>query len=155
VPDETGQLQNPMPASGAKITLVESGGGTPVLLPEISAGSGYYSAPGTFPITPGKSYVVAIDADGDGSIDGSGSASAVGDLAFTNPTEGATVAGNGLLASWTDSGAGNSGYSVIYFLFISGQNGGFYYVGADRQAAVTNLVTTVATRFRRATTPRR
>jgi hypothetical protein len=141
VPDETGQLQNPLPASGAKITLVESGGGTPVLLPEISAGSGYYSTPGTFPITPGKTYVIAIDADGDGSVDGSGSASAVGDLAFTNPTEGATVAGNGLIASWTDSGAGNSGYSIIYFLFISGENGGFYYVGADRQATVTNLLT--------------
>ena len=141
VPGEDGQLQNPLPASGAKITLVESGGGTPVLLPEISAGSGYYSAPGTFPITPGKTYVIAIDADGNGSVDGSGSASAVGDLAFTNPTEGATVAADGLLASWTDSGAGNSGYSVIYFLFISGQNGGFYYVGADRQAAVTNLLT--------------
>jgi hypothetical protein len=65
----------------------------------------------------------------------------VGDLTFTNPTEGATVAGDGLIASWTDSGAGNSGYSVLYFLFISGQNGGFYYVGNDRQATVTNLLT--------------
>jgi len=140
VPDETGQLQNPMPAGGAKITLVESGGGTPVLLPEISAGSGYYSTPGTFPITPGKTYVIAIDADGDGSIDGSGSASAVGDLTFTNPTDGATVAGNGLLATWTDSGAGNSGYSVIYYLFISGDNAGFYYVGNQQEAAVSNLL---------------
>ena len=141
VPGEDGQLENPLPASGAKITVAESGGGTPVLLPEISAGSGYYSTPGTFPITPGKTYVIAIDADGNGSIDGSGSASAVGDLTFTNPTDGATVAGDGLIASWTDSGAGNSGYSVLYFLFISGQNGGFYYVGNDRQATVTNLLT--------------
>lgn len=140
VPDETGQLQNPMPATGAKVTVVESGGGTPVLLPEISSGSGYYSTPGTFAITLGKTYTVFIDADGDGSVDGSGSASAVGDLAFTNPTDGATVPGNGLVASWSDSGAGNPGYSVIYFVFINGENGGFYYFGSDRQAAVTDIL---------------
>ncbi len=141
VPDETGQLQNPMPASGAKITVVESGGGSPVLLPELSSGSGYYATPGTFAITPGKTYTILIDADGYGSVDGSGSASAVGELTFTNPTDGATVSGNGLLATWSDSGAGNPGYSVVYYAFITGENGGFYYIGNDREATVTNILT--------------
>ena len=130
-----------MPASGAKITLVQSGGGTPVLLPELSAGSGYYSTPGTFSITPGKTYVIAIDADGDGSIDGSGSASAVGDLVFFNPVDTAVVSGNGLVASWGDTGAGSPGYSVVYYLFITGNNGAFYYVGNQQEAAVSNLLT--------------
>jgi hypothetical protein len=65
----------------------------------------------------------------------------VGELTFTNPTDGATVSGNGLLATWSDSGAGNPGYSVVYYAFITGENGGFYYIGNDREATVTNILT--------------
>ena len=140
VPGPDGQLENPVPTSGAKISLAESGGGTPVMLTEISAGSGYYASPANFTITAGKSYVVAIDADGNGSIDGSGTASAVGDLAFTNPTDGETVPGTGLVATWTDSAAGGAGYSAIYYLSITGTNGTFVYVGSERQAPVSNLL---------------
>ena len=64
----------------------------------------------------------------------------MGDVAFTNPTDGATVAGANLVATWTDSGSGNPGYSAVYFVSISGTNAGFAYVGTDRQAPVSNLL---------------
>lgn len=139
VPGADGQLENPVPTDGAKISVTESGGAT-VDLTELAAGSGYYAPPGNFNITPGKSYTLSIDGDGNGSVDGTGTASAVGDLAFTNPTDGATVSATDLVASWTDSAAGNPGYSAVYFLFVNGANGSFAYFGSDRQASVYSLL---------------
>ncbi len=87
IPDEDGSLPNPEPAAGAKIVL--SDGSTSVNLVEFS--SGVYNLPQSQPpfvIQPGKRYTVTIDGDGNGTIDGSGSASAVGNVAFSESERG-------------------------------------------------------------------
>jgi hypothetical protein len=145
VPGPDGQLQDPMPAGGAKITLTE-GTGTPVALQELSVGTatGYYSGPSTLTISAGKSYTLSIDADGNGSVDGTSTIFAVGDLAWTTPTDGATVSGANLVASWTDSGSavGGSRYAPVYEMIMSQTTGsdGAIYIGTDRQYPVKSVL---------------
>jgi hypothetical protein len=136
VPGSDGKLTSPGAASGAKITL--SSGSSSTTLAEVFQGTGLYElATGdTFAISAGHTYQLAIDADGNGSIDGTGTASVVGDLAFTAPTEGGTYPASGFTTSWTDTGTalGGSAYSAVYYLAISGTSTGFYQFSSALQA---------------------
>lgn len=136
------------PATNAKITV--SGAGQTITLTHLSGGT-YYD-PAATAISPGQRYTITIDADGNGSIDGTGSVFTVGTLAWVNPTDAATVTASGLTASWSDTGAlgGDPSYSVIYYAWIANDsttNPTFdvaYYLGSDRQFSVTSLVNTGA-----------
>jgi hypothetical protein len=132
VPGPNGKLDNPMPADGAKIYVNEVGG-TPVLLTGVGQGSGTYYSTG-LTITPGKQYVLSVDGDGNGSIDGTGTVFAVGTPQWASPTQGASVAASGLTASWTDSASavGGAAYAPVYYAAMSGPDFA-YYVGTDRQ----------------------
>jgi hypothetical protein len=147
VPGPDGQVVDGMPASGAKITLTEAGE-APVSLTELAAGTGYYTIPAGLVITAGQSYRLSIDADGNGSIDGTGSVFALGKLAWTNPTNGATVASAGLVATWSDTGsAAGAGYAPLYEAVISqtgGTGDGAVYFGTDRQFTVKSLASGAA-----------
>jgi carboxypeptidase family protein len=142
IPGPDGDLTNPMPASGAIITL-SSGSGAPVTLPEIVPNSGLYTTPTTSAIVAGTAYTLQIDGDGNGSIDGVGTAFAVGDIAWTSPADGADVAAAGLTATWSDSAASNPAYAPIYEVSIGSDTvqDGAFYVGTARQLAVTSLFT--------------
>jgi hypothetical protein len=143
VPGPDGKIVDPMPAGGAKITLTEAGA-APILLTELAPGTGVYTITTGVKVTAGKSYLLSIDGDGNGSIDGTGSVFALGKLAWTNPTDGATVPSAGLLASWSDSGsaAGGMGYAPVYEAVISAVGGtdGAIYFGTDRQVLLKSLV---------------
>jgi len=149
VPGPDGKIVDPMPTSGAKMTLTESGG-APVMLAELAPGSGFYTIPAGVKITAGKSYLLSIDGDGNGSIDGTGSVFALGKLAWTNPTSGATVASAGLVASWSDTGSavGGAGYAPVYEAIISQEGGaatdGAIYFGTDRQFSPKSLLMPMA-----------
>jgi hypothetical protein len=146
VPGPDGKIVAPMPAGGAKITLTEAGA-APAMLTEIAAGTGVYFMPTGLKITAGKSYLLSIDADGNGSIDGTGTVFALGKIAWTNPANGSTVASAGLTASWSDTGAAVSGaaYAPFYYAVISSSGasssvlGSALYTGTDRQFLVKNL----------------
>lgn len=120
VPGPDGKLTNPTETSGAKVTV--SNGTASASLPELVPGTGMYmlAASSTFSIAKGHTYQLAIDADGNGSIDGTGSASVVGDLVFTVPVSAGTYPASGFTASWTDTGTslGGAAYSAVYFLVI-------------------------------------
>ena len=144
VPDESGKLANPMPASGAKITLAPAGGGAPTSLIEVAPSSGFYAPSAAVAIVPGAAYTLQIDGDGNGSIDGSATAFAVGKLAWVNPTSGASVAGAGFIASWSDTGAqGNPAYAPVYEVVVTPQIGQdtAIYLGTAPRFSVTSAVT--------------
>ena len=138
VPGPDGALQNPLPADGAKVYIAEAGG-TQVALTGLGQGSGtYYSS--SLVITPGRAYTLSIDGDGNGSIDGSGTAFAVGTLAWATPAEGATVPATTFTASWTDSGsaAGGAAYAPVYEVAMTQESATgtadfALYLGTDRQ----------------------
>ncbi len=143
VPGPDGQLENPMAASGAIITLAQSGQ-APVTLTELAAGTGFYASVGTLTITPGESYALAIDGDGNGSFEGMASVVAVGELAWLNPSEGANVAATGFIARWSDSGsaAGNAAYAPVYSVSLVANDSSDVasYVGTEPQFAVTSAL---------------
>ncbi|HMG21364.1 MAG TPA: carboxypeptidase-like regulatory domain-containing protein [Kofleriaceae bacterium] len=143
VPGPDGELVNPMPASGAKITLAATGGAQ-VVLAELAPGSGQYVSTAGLAISPGKGYTLQIDGDGNGSVDGAGTAFAVGDLTWVQPADGANVAAAGLTAMWTDSAAaGNPGYAPVYEAIVSGTDvqDATFYLGTAPQFAVTSTTT--------------
>ena len=142
-PGPDGKLANPQPASGAKITLTENGGQA-VALTEVAAGTGIYFTTGGLTVTPGKSYTLSIDADGNGSVDGTGTVVAVGDLAWINPTKDKDVLATGFTASWSDTGtaAGNAAYAPVYLASMYGDSGDLaFYTGTDRQFSVISTMT--------------
>lgn len=67
-------------------------------------GSGVYALTDGAEVTAGKQYTLSIDGDGNGSIDGSGSAFALDTAEWTNPTDGDTVSSSDFVASWSDTG---------------------------------------------------
>lgn len=145
IPGPSGDLTNPIPAVGAKITIAETGG-TPAPLTELAGGT-YFLTSG-LTVTPGKTYTLSIDADGNGSIDGIGRAVAVGDLAWSTPVDGASLAAAGLTASWTDTGTAQaaSGYAPVYVAsFVSSTTGdAASYIGTERQFSALSLTTGTA-----------
>jgi len=131
------------PVSGAIMVL--SGPGGPVTLTE--PGTGVYLA--SLSTTPGGRYTLTIDADHNGSIDGTGSVNAVGSIAWTTPTNGATLSAAGFNnAQWSDSGAAVTGYSVVYFANISNTSGTTAaiasYTGSDLHFNPVNLLSNPA-----------
>ncbi|HEY3593612.1 MAG TPA: hypothetical protein VGL13_07055, partial [Polyangiaceae bacterium] len=147
VPGPDGQVIDPMAAGGAKITLTE-GNGTPVPLTELAAGTGFYSVTSGLTITAGKAYTLAIDGDGDGSIDGTSTIYAIGSLTWVSPTDGATLMANNFVASWTDTGSvGGAAYAPLYEVVMTPSSGSSLidealYVGSDRQFTVKSALNT-------------
>ncbi|MFZ2649225.1 MAG: carboxypeptidase-like regulatory domain-containing protein [Burkholderiaceae bacterium] len=145
LPGPDGTLETPLPASGAKIFISEAGG-SPVQLAEIGAGSGFYGAPAGIPVTAGRAYTLLVDADGNGSIDGSATANAVGTLSWVNPTPGGTLPPAIFTASWTDIGVAGAvpGYAPVYVVVFT-QTAGLIpdlstYFGTDRQFVVSSAL---------------
>ncbi|MEK6748213.1 MAG: hypothetical protein AABY83_03285 [Pseudomonadota bacterium] len=100
--------------TGAHVTLV---GPTGNVVKVTEVGDGFYSAAAT--VVPGARYTLNIDADGNGSIDGTGSVYAVGDVAWTYPINNAVLSSSAdLVFSWSDTGYQNSGYSPVYFASV-------------------------------------
>jgi len=141
-PAPDGSLDNPIPADGARVYVGETGA-TPVQL--TAAGSGSYYSTGLV-LTPGKEYTLSVDVDGNGSIDGTGKAFAVGTPAWTSPTEGASVPAASFVASWTDSGVttGGAGYAPVYYVTMagSGVQDYAYYLGTDRSFSPRSMLST-------------
>jgi hypothetical protein len=130
-----------MPTTGAKVYFNEVGSSdAPLSLGELAPGTGFYGALSGASITPGKLYSVSIDGDGNGSIDGTGTAFALGNVAWSNPKDGDTVSAADFTASWSDSGSksGGAAYSPVYQAVLSGADGkdAAIYVGTDREFSV-------------------
>lgn len=122
-PDPQGDLIDETPASGAVIKL--SDGPNTVQLVEAAPNSGYYSlAPSsTFKIVGGKRYALSIDGDGNGSIEGGGSADMIGDIAWNGIVAAGEYTAAGFTPAWTDSASSTPGYSPIYFVQASSSAG--------------------------------
>ncbi len=147
-PNADGELDNAEPAVGAKITISDNAGKT-ATLSELAAGT--YMA-SSFVVEPGKRYTLNIDADGNGSIDGSGSAFAVGNVAWSNLSNGGSYSAASLAATWNDSAASQPGYSALYQVIFQRQGGSgvsdqAFYLGSERSflpRAQTNPPTPLA-----------
>jgi hypothetical protein len=119
LPGPDGTLGNTTPTGGAKITLRGASGSA--LLTELAAGTYFFTAAGALTIEKGKAYQLELDVDGNGSVDGQGTVSVVGDLAFTVPAQGGSYLASTFTASWTDTGTtlGGPGYSALYQVQVS------------------------------------
>ncbi|HTT71514.1 MAG TPA: carboxypeptidase regulatory-like domain-containing protein [Anaeromyxobacteraceae bacterium] len=131
----TGNLTLPQPVDGAQITLTGPAG--TATLTGLGNGTGFYSldSSASFPLTAGATYTLKVDAQNNGVVQGGGTISAVGQLAWVNPTDGATLASNGLVAQWSDTGqaAGNPAYAPIYLVTLTSSNDLAYYLGSALQ----------------------
>jgi|GEM_PF-384017 len=142
VPGPDGTLEDPLPTSGAKVWFGEVGSSdAPQALSEIAPGTGLYVTLTGAAIIPGKLYSVSIDGDGNGSIDGTGSAFALGSVEWTNPEDGDTVSAADFTASWSDSGSesGGAAYAPVYQAILSSTGStsdAAIYVGTDREFLV-------------------
>ncbi|WP_051195846.1 DUF4249 family protein [Meiothermus rufus] len=133
IPNADGDLEDAEPASGAKITISDNAG-KEATLSELAPGT-YFA--NNFNVEPGKRYTLNIDADGNGSIDGSGSAFAVGTVAWSNLSHGGTYSAASLTAAWSDSGSAQPGYSALYQVSFqriggSGVSDMAFYLGSER-----------------------
>lgn len=145
IPGPDGSIESPMPTSGARILFGEVGGeDDPVELAELAPGSGVYAPAAGVEVIAGKQYALQIDGDGNGSIDGSGSAFALGTVEWTNPMDGDTVDSSDFTASWSDTGSevGGDAYAPVYEAVISAEDGSdtSFYIGTDREYVVESLV---------------
>jgi len=145
VPGEDGTIEDPMPTSGAKVFFSEVGSTeSPLALNELAPGTGVYAALSGASISAGKLYAVSIDGDGNGSIDGTGTAFALGSVEWTNPTDGDDVKAAGFTASWSDSGrkSGGAAYAPVYQAILQSTDGSdvAIYVGTDREFAAKSAV---------------
>ncbi|WP_337869432.1 carboxypeptidase regulatory-like domain-containing protein [Meiothermus sp.] len=134
IPNADGDLEDAEPASGAQITLSDSLGNT-VTLSELAPGTGNYIA-SNFNIVAGRRYTLSIDADGNGSIDGSGSAFALGNVNWSNLADGGSYSAASLTATWNDSAASQPGYSALYQVIFQRQGGSgvsdfAFYLGSE------------------------
>ncbi|MDH5379017.1 MAG: carboxypeptidase-like regulatory domain-containing protein, partial [Gammaproteobacteria bacterium] len=102
--------------------------------------SGNYSTSTT--ITPGGRYTITVDIDQNGSIDGSGSVFAVGDISWVMPENASTVKNDDLVVSWSDSGATNSDYAALYWVSLTEDSfsDSAYYFGSDSQFTPRSLL---------------
>lgn len=146
IPDEDGGLLESHPASGVKMTLTS--GATVSELDEIAVGSGIYMNT-LLALEKGKTYQIAIDVDGNGSLEGQGTASIVGDLALTTPEQGGTYSSASFTPAWTDTGKviGGASYVAIYLVTIQSTSPEItaiaYYTGTDSSFNVADLATTI------------
>lgn len=145
VPDENGDIDEPEPVDGASVKLQVSGGddinlvslsamlpaGTPV------QATGLYTSPNGSMVSAkgGERYTLAVDVDGNGSVDATASCSVPGMLSWVVPQDGGEYAADGFTASWNDSAASTPDYSAQYIAVFVGQNGnslGAVYTGSER-----------------------
>ena len=145
LPGEDGTIENGTPTSGARVLFNEVGSSdAPLELSELAPGTGFYGSLTGVTITAGKLYSVSIDGDGNGSIDGTGTAFALGEVAWTNPTDGDTVSASKFTASWSDSGSdsGGASYAPVYEAVISSTDGSdaALYIGTDREFLVKSAI---------------
>ncbi|HYQ00973.1 MAG TPA: carboxypeptidase-like regulatory domain-containing protein [Polyangiaceae bacterium] len=141
IPGDDGTIVDPMPTSGAKVFFNEVGSSdAPLALTELAPNSGLYMSLTGATITAGKLYAVSIDGDGNGSIDGTGTAYALGAVEWTNPTDGASVKAANFTASWSDTGSkvGGAAYAPVYEAVISSTDSSdaAIYIGTDREFLV-------------------
>jgi hypothetical protein len=127
-PNADGDLTDPVPALNAKIALSDPSGNRTSLQ---DIGGGNYVAFNT-PLQPGQRYTLLIDVDGNGTVDGTGFAYALGNVAWSVPQNGATYNAGGFTASWTDSASSVPGYAGFYIASVVGGTGGDSYLGTDR-----------------------
>lgn len=133
IPNADGDLDNAEPAAGAKITISDNAG-KEATLSELAPGA-YFA--NNFDVEPGKRYTLNIDADGNGSIDGSGSAFALGNVAWSNLSNGGSYSAASLTATWNDSASTQPGYNALYQVSFQ-RNGGSgvsdlaFYLGSER-----------------------
>lgn len=131
--------------SGAIISLKGPSG--TISLPEISQSPGTYCAFGGSAVTPGATYTVNIDADHNGTVDGTGTATAVGTLAWTLPvnSQPSYSAATFTNAAWTDSAFGTTGYSVVYYAIIqntgTGSTSVATYIGSNLNFTPLDMTT--------------
>ncbi|RIH81149.1 Carboxypeptidase regulatory-like domain protein [Calidithermus terrae] len=136
IPGEDGEIEESEPVDGARVTLLDGEGRSAVLT---GLGGGSYYLEGGLSLTPGRRYTLSIDADGNGSVEGSGSLVAVGNVAWEGGLDGSTRPAQGFTARWSDPASGVSGYSPVYYAVVS--NGATepedydfdYYVGPARE----------------------
>ena len=124
--------------TGAIVKL--NGPGGPYNLTEATSGTpGLYCA--FFTPTSGARYTLTVDADHNGSIDGTGSVTAVGTITSVTPANGVTYSASTFQPQWADSGTATSGYSVVYFVFISKSDQTAYsmYTWSELQFTAYNL----------------
>ena len=153
-PDGTIESGSQIDTTGAKIMLTPAGG-SPIAVTELGGGSYMTASPA---IVAGKAYTLAIDADGNGSVDALSTIVAVGDLAITHPADKSTVTAAALAgtstAGWatlTDSATATAtaGYSPFYWVTASPVDGALqslaFYMGTDRIFPLYNLYGTTAT----------
>ena len=128
------------PGAGGAILTLRGSGISDTRLQEAPGnggeGSGVYYAY-NLPLVQGQRYTIDIDADGNGSTDGSGFAYAVGALTWDQPAGGSSVSAANLTASWLDSGSSTAGYSAVYLASITKESGTgqnfAYYLGTNRE----------------------
>jgi hypothetical protein len=136
IPNEDGEIEEAEPVDGAKITLIDGKGDSALLT---GLGSGGYYLQGGLSLVPGQRYTLTIDADNNGSLEGSGSLFAVGNIAWEAGLNGSTRPSQGFVARWTDSVSAVPGYSPAYYAWLS--NGATdpnqadfdYYIGPARE----------------------
>lgn len=134
IPNPDGGFDVTQPVDGAKITLSDGKGGSAQLT---GVGSGGYYLQTGLDITPGTRYTLIIDADGNGTIDGSGSIYAVGNVAWDQGLSGSVQPAQGFVARWTDSAGGTPGYAAVYYAVLSSKSSDpnsfdfDYYIGPD------------------------
>lgn len=93
-----------------------------------STGSGQYTLfTPSLTLDAGQFYSITIDFDQNGTTDANGQVRMVGTPRITSPTPSSTV-GNPFTATWTDTGTTISGYSANYWLSISGDSAGRFFV---------------------------
>lgn len=125
VTDEEGELIEPEPTAGAIITLRGENGDT-VEFSEGLGVPGFYTTASDAKVTPGTRYTLLVDADGNGTVDGSGSCYALATPEFETPEEGETYSASGFTAEWSEASP-DAYYQVVF----SGPELGIY-AGTER-----------------------
>lgn len=101
-------------------TLTPYGGGSYEIISGLT-GSGNFS------LQSGKDYFIKIDFDRNGTIDANGQVKMVGGVRITAPADSSTV-GKMFTAAWQDSGSSEPGYSADYYLDITGDSAGRFFL---------------------------
>ncbi len=139
-----GSLLNPLAASGAKVYLTE-GSGTPVLLPELSAGDRILCTHHRVVGHRRQGLYLEHRRGWRRQHRRVGNHFAIGALSWVNPVNGATVAATNLSASWADTGltTAGPGYAPVYQVGIQQTNAPSgtipdtaYYFGTNRNFVV-------------------
>ena len=109
---EEGELLEPEPTAGAKISL-RGDAGDDIEITDGLGIPGFYATLDGSQVEPGTRYTLLVDVDGNGTVDGSGSCYALATPEFTTPVEGESYSASGFTAEWT--AASPDAYYSVYF----------------------------------------